>query len=308
MRKKLNLSKSFALIGAAGYIAPKHMKAIKESGNVMAAAMDPCDSVGIIDSFFPEARFFTEIERFDRHLEKLRRQENAVEYMSICSPNYLHDAHIRLALRTGAHAICEKPLVINPWNLDALEQLQEEYQTNVYTILQLRLLPSIVKLRKALQGGVERQREQIQLRYVTRRGRWYHESWKGIEAKSGGLALNIGIHFFDLLIWLYGAPQEVVVTKRTPECITGRLVLEWADVDWFLSIDAKDLPEKTLKEGGYAYRSLTRNGEEIELSGGVTELHTSSYERILSGSGFSIRDVRASVEMVHKIRHVAISK
>ena len=294
---------NFAMIGAAGFIAPRHMRAIKETGHELVAAVDPFDSVGVIDSTFPEARFFTEIERFDRHLEKLRRQGEKVEYVSICSPNYLHDAHVRLALRTHAHAICEKPLVINPWNLDALEDLEKEYETNIYTILQLRLVPSVVELKEKLEQETAPKRRKIKLRYITRRGQWYHSSWKGDEAKSGGIMMNIGIHFFDLMIWLFGDVQEHSISLREADKAAGVLSLENADVEWFLSIDSSDLPKEAVDEGKFAHRTMTIDGEELEFSKGFTDLHTRSYEETLAGRGFRISEARKSLELVYKLRH-----
>lgn len=278
------------------------MKAIKDTNNALVAAMDPFDSVGIIDSYFPESRFFTEIERFDRHLEKLRRNDKKVDYVSICSPNYLHDSHIRLALRLKAHAICEKPLVINPWNLDALQELENEYDTSVYTILQLRLLPSMIALKQKLESQQNREKVEINLKYITRRGQWYHTSWKGNEDKSGGVAMNIGIHFFDLLIWLFGDVNQLQVNLRQRDKVAGKLELDWATVNWHLSTDASDLPESAKKEGKYAYRSMTLEGEEIEFSNGFTDLHTTSYKEILNGNGFRILDAKKSVELVYRVR------
>ena len=298
--------KKFALIGAAGYIAPRHMKAIKDTKNILVAATDPFDSVGIIDSYFPEARFFTEIERFDRHLEKKRRQGEQVDYISICSPNYLHDAHIRLALRTKAHAICEKPIVINPWNLDALVELESEYQTHIYTILQLRLLPSMIALKEKLQSQQNRERVNINLKYITRRGQWYHTSWKGDESKSGGVTMNIGIHFFDLMIWLFGDVQNSKVKLRQKDKIAGQLELEWASVNWHLSVDEKDLPQSVRDEGKYAYRSMTFEGEEIEFSTGFTDLHTKSYDEILKGKGFRISEAKKSIDLVYQVRNAEL--
>lgn len=294
--------KNFALIGAAGYIAPRHMKAIKDTGNNLVAATDPFDSVGIIDSYFPDARFFTEIERFDRHLEKLRRKDEQVDYVSICSPNYLHDAHIRLALRLKAHAICEKPLVINPWNLDALQELENEYSTNVYTILQLRLLPSLIELKKNLEAQQNREKVIVDLKYITRRGQWYHTSWKGDQSKSGGVCMNIGIHFFDLMMWLFGDVEKSTVNLRQPDKASGKLELDWATVNWHLSVDEKDLPEAIKKEGKFAYRSMKMGGEEIEFSTGFTDLHTKSYEEISKGNGFRISDAKKSIDLVYRVR------
>ena len=298
---------TFALIGAAGYIAPRHMKAIKDTGNQLVAAVDPNDSVGIIDSYFPQARFFTEIERFDRHLEKLRRKGEGVDYVSICSPNYLHDAHVRLALRTNAHAVCEKPLVINPWNLDALEEFEEENGRRVYTIFQLRLLPALAALKKTLTESPPSERADVTLTYITRRGAWYGVSWKGSEEKSGGVAMNIGIHFFDLVQWLFGAVHENLVHVKQPARMGGCLELEHARVRWFLSVDGKDLPESVKAAGGYAYRSLTMDGEELEFSSGFTELHTGMYKEILAGRGFGIEAARPSVQTVYDIRQADVT-
>ena len=296
---------NFGLIGAAGYIAPKHMQAIRDTGNTLVAAVDPHDCVGCLDSFFPEARFFTEIERFDRFLEKRRRgtAEDRVHYVSVCSPNYLHDAHVRLALRVKAHAICEKPLVISPWNLDALEELEEEHGCRVYNVLQLRLIPSLVELKKKIQEQTPRERTDIDLCYITRRGRWYDVSWKGSPEKSGGVALNIGIHFFDLLLWLFGDVEHSELHLTEPRRMAGSLKLQRANVRWFLSTDVDDLPDHVRQKGGYAYRSMTLDGQEIEFSDGFKELHTRVYERILAGHGAGIRDARPAIELVHTINH-----
>lgn len=297
----------FALIGAAGYIAPRHMRAIKDTGNELVAAVDPNDSVGIIDTYFPQARFFTEIERFDRHLEKLRRRGRGVDYVSICSPNYLHDAHVRLALRVHSDAICEKPLVINPWNLDALHELEAENSSRVHTIFQLRLLPDIVKLKAELAAAPPDSRSDVVLTYITRRGAWYGVSWKGSEEKSGGVAMNIGIHFFDMVQWLFGPVQESQVHLRQPTRMAGCLELENARVRWFLSVDGDDLPEQAQAAGKYAYRSLTMDGREIEFSTGFTELHTQMYREILAGRGFGIEDARPSVQTVYNIRQTNVT-
>jgi UDP-N-acetyl-2-amino-2-deoxyglucuronate dehydrogenase len=300
-----NRKKQFALIGAAGYIASRHMKAIRDTGNELVAAMDPHDSVGVLDSCFPDTRFFTEIERFDRHLEKLRRSgsEKKVDYVSICSPNYLHDAHVRLAMRVHAHAICEKPLVINPWNLDALSELETEFDRRVYTVLQLRLHPAVAALKQRLNSASDQNRAEVDLTYITRRGSWYGVSWKGSEEKSGGVAMNIGIHFFDMLLWLFGAAEHTEVHVRRSDTLSGILELERARVRWFLSLDGSLLPEQTRKAGKAAYRALTLNGEEINFSEGFTELHTRVYEDILAGNGFGIREARPSIGLVCDIRH-----
>jgi UDP-N-acetyl-2-amino-2-deoxyglucuronate dehydrogenase len=291
----------FAITGVAGYIAPRHLQAIKETGGSLVAAMDPHDSVGILDSYFPQAAFFTEFERFDRHLEMLRRRTaaNRVGYVSICSPNHLHDAHIRLALRIGASAICEKPLVINPWNLDVLADLEREYEGRVFTILQLRVHPKLVALRERLRAERSRRRS-VRLTYVTSRGTWYRYSWKGDAEKSGGMATNIGIHFFDLLIWLFGGVRRSEVHVSEPDRLGGAMELDDADVQWFLSVDANDLPVP----GGAqtTYRSITVDGEEIEFSGGFRDLHTQVYQETVMGRGFGIEDARPSIELVHEIR------
>lgn len=298
-------NKHFALIGVAGFIAPKHLKAIRDTGNTLVAAMDPHDSVGILDSFFPQARFFTEIERFDRFLEKQRRDKAAkpVEYVTICSPNYLHDAHVRLALRVRAHAICEKPLVINPWNLDQLAELEDESWCRVYTVLQLRMHPAVQALKKKLDAESHPTRRDVCLTYITRRGAWYHHAWKGSEEKSGGLVMNIGIHFFDLLLWLFGPVQRSLVHQSTPSRAAGCLELQRARVRWLLSIDANDLPAEVRKKGGHAHRAITVDGEELDLSPGFTDLHTEVYRDILAGGGFGIEDARPAIELVHLVRY-----
>lgn len=296
--------KTFALIGAAGYVAPKHLKAIADTGNRLVVALDPHDSVGILDRFFPEASFFTEVERFDRFLERQRRERDGIpiDYVSICSPNYLHDAHARLAMRVGADAICEKPLVINPWNLDQLTEIADEYQRRVYTVLQLRLHPEVQRLRREALESTNGNRRDICLTYITRRGKWYHHSWKGDEEKSGGLALNIGIHFFDFLVWVFGGVERSSVHIAQPNRMAGVLELDRARVRWFLSVCEQDLPEDVRAAGGYAYRSLTLDGEELDLSAGFTDLHTEVYRDILSGGGFGINDARPAVELVYQIR------
>jgi UDP-N-acetyl-2-amino-2-deoxyglucuronate dehydrogenase len=300
---------NFALIGAAGYVAPRHMKAIKDTGNRIVAAADPSDSVGILDSYDPAVRYFPEIERFDRHLEKLRRgqEEDRVHYVSICSPNYLHDAHVRLALRIDADAICEKPLVIKPWNLDYLSKLEEESGRRVNTVLQLRVHPSLIALKQQLDRETDRARHQVVLTYVTGRGSWYDVSWKGIEERSGGVAMNIGVHFFDLLLWLFGEPDKVEVHVREPRRMGGFLELKKADVRWFLSVNMEDLPFAPEPGAKTTFRSLTMDGQEIEFTKGFTDLHTRVYERTLAGNGFSIEDARPSVELVHRIRQTDIT-
>lgn len=299
------MPKNFALIGAGGYIAPRHLKAIRDTGNRLVAAVDPKDSVGILDQFSFDVRFFTEIERFDRHLEKLRRgpEEERVQYISICSPNYLHDAHCRLALRVGANAICEKPLVINPWNLDALEQLEQEHHREIFTILQLRLHPKLVALREQLQQeAFHSQQHEVVLSYVTARGAWYHISWKGQPEKSGGVATNIGIHLFDLLQWLFGTTVDVRLHHTDEQRMSGFLELERARVRWFLSVDANDLPFSVQPGQRSTYRSITIDGQELEFTEGFADLHTRVYEETLAGRGFCIADARPSIQLVHRIR------
>lgn len=295
---------SFALIGAAGFVAPRHLKAIHDIGSTLVAATDPHDAAGVLDRFFPDARFFTEIERFDRFLEKRRRDasESRIEYVSICSPNYLHDAHVRMALRAHAHAICEKPLVINPWNLDALETIEAETGQRVYTVLQLRLHPSLIQLKRELDSHPERSAMEVDLTYVTRRGPWYDVSWKGQEQKSGGVAMNIGIHFFDLLLWLFGPVRRTEVHLREPRRMAGALELDRARVRWLLSVDQRDLPAELRESGRTAYRSMTLDGREIEFSEGFTDLHTHLYQDVLAGRGFTISDARPSIELVYRIR------
>lgn len=297
------MSKKFALIGAAGYIAPRHMKAIKETGNDLVAVLDPFDSVGIIDSFFPKADFFTEPERFDRHLDKLRRTETGrVDYVSICSPNYLHDAHIRLALRNKANVICEKPLVLNPWNLDGLEDTENESGKKIFNILQLRLHPSIIALKNKIASGSADKIYDINLTYITSRGKWYFYSWKGNVTKSGGVVTNIGIHFFDMLSWIFGGVEDSKVHVYQENKAAGFLQLKQARVRWFLSLDRNDLPIKAVENNQPTYRSITVGGEEIEFSGGFTDLHTESYRQIMAGNGFGTNEARNSIEIVHNIR------
>ena len=302
-------TKNFALIGAAGYIAPRHLKAIQDTDNTLIAALDKFDSVGIMDQYFPKADFFTEFERFDRHLEKLKRHQNIrLDYVSICSPNYLHDAHIRMALRSGAHAICEKPIVLNPWNIDALAAIEKESVGNIYTILQLRLHSAIVALKAKVASEAKQGKYDIDLTYITSRGRWYDNSWKGDESKSGGIATNIGVHFYDMLSWVFGAVQENIVHLREKHKASGYLEFENARVRWFLSIDENDLPQPVKEKGQRTYRSITIDHQELEFSAGFTELHTKSYQEILKGNGFGLSDVRKSIEIVHDIRNANIVK
>jgi len=297
-------SLNFGLIGAGGYVAPRHLKAIKETGNKLVAALDKYDGVGIMDGFFPDAEFFTEPERFDRFMDKLRRRnpKNDIDYVSICSPNYLHDAHIRLALRNEAHAICEKPLVLNPWNLDALSELEQETGKRIYTILQLRLHPAIIALKEQVANGPADKLYDVDLSYITSRGKWYYISWKGDMSKSGGIATNIGVHFFDMLTWIFGNVRENVVKEHKEDHASGFLQLEKAKVNWFLSINPQYLPESAVIAGKRTFRSITMDGVEIEFSEGFTDLHTRSYEQILAGRGFGLEDSRQSIEIVQKIR------
>ncbi len=298
-----NSKKRFALIGAAGYIAPRHMKAIKETDNELVASLDPFDSVGIIDSYFPEADFFLESERFDRHLDKLRRNGGKIDYVSICSPNYLHDAHIRLALRNQCHAISEKPIVLNPWNVDALQEIERETGKKIYNILQLRHHKAILELKEKVDNAPEDQMFDIDLTYITSRGRWYYMSWKGDASKSGGVATNIGVHFFDMLSWIFGPVKENVVHLSEDNKTAGFLQLKRARVRWMLSLDYTDIPEKIRATGQRTFRSINVDGEEIEFSGGFTDLHTITYEEILKGNGFTLEDARPSIETVFHIRN-----
>ncbi len=295
--------KNFILIGAAGYVAPRHMKAIKAVGGNLLAALDPFDSVGVLDSYFPEAHFFTEFERFDRHVEKLRRKGIPIDYVSICSPNYLHDAHIRFGLRIGANVICEKPIVLNPWNVDALQEIEAEYSGKIYNILQLRLHPSVIELQRKIKAAPKDEIFNVDLQYYTSRGRWYHQSWKGDVSKSGGIATNIGIHFFDMLIWIFGDVKKSTVIEHNKSKAVGQLQLEKANVSWTLSVDYENIPEHIRATGARTYRSLQIGTEEFEFSGGFTELHTKSYEHILSGKGFGIEETRKSVVLASLIRN-----
>jgi UDP-N-acetyl-2-amino-2-deoxyglucuronate dehydrogenase len=294
--------KNFALIGAAGFVAPRHLKAIKETGNNLVAALDKHDNVGILDSYFPNADFFTEFERFDRHLDKLKRKGQKVDYVSICSPNYLHDSHIRFALKHGADAICEKPLVLNPWNVDALAEIEKETGKKVYTILQLRLHPSIIALREKIKNGPKDKIYEVDLRYITSRGNWYQNSWKGELSKSGGIATNIGIHFFDMLLWVFGSVINSRIDTLKTDHAAGFLELEKAKVNWFLSVNADHLPKQKNGKESRTFRSLALEGQEIEFSDGFTDLHNKSYEQILKNQGFGLADAKPSIELVHEIR------
>jgi len=295
---------NFALIGAAGFVAPRHMKAIHETGNRLVAALDKHDNVGILDSYFPYAEFFTETERFDRHIDKLRRRgEEKIDYVSICSPNYLHDAHIRLALRNQAHAICEKPLVLNPWNLDSLMEIEKETGKKIYNILQLRYHPAIIALREKVAAGPADKVYDVDMAYITSRGKWYFTSWKGDASKSGGIATNIGVHFFDMLGWIFGETEENILHYAAADKAGGFLQLKNARVRWFMSLDEMDVPAAVREKGQRTFRSITVDGEEIEFSGGFTDLHTITYQNTLAGNGFGPADARNCIETVYNIRN-----
>ena len=300
--------KNFALIGVAGYVAVRHLRAIKDNKSDLLVALDNFDSVGIMDSYFPNASFFVEFERFDRHVEKLcRNKDICLDYVSICTPNYLHDSHIRMALRSGADAICEKPLVLNPWNLDALEDIEKETGRKVNTILQLRLHPSIIALKKKIEKGPKDKIYDVDLTYLTSRGNWYYTSWKGDVTKSGGVASNIGIHFYDMLSWVFGEVKTNTVHLHTHDRASGYLEFEKARVRWFLSINYDVLPNEIKKKGQRTYRSITVDEEEIEFSGGFFDLHTTSYKNIIEGNGFGLEEARRSIEIVHEIRNKKLS-
>ena len=297
--------KNFGIIGVAGYIAVRHLHAIKETGNNLLASLDKFDSVGRIDSYFPESDFFVEFERFDRHFDKLKRNGTKIDYVSICSPNYLHDSHIRFALRHHAEAICEKPIVLNPWNIDALQEIENETGHKIYTVLQLRLHPKLIELRNRIKNGPKGKVYDIDMTYITSRGNWYSISWKGDIQKSGGVATNIGIHFFDLLSWIFGETRKNIVHVSEPHKAAGYLELENARVRWYLSLEYNDVPKAVKESGKRTYRSITVDGEEIEFSEGFADLHTMTYREILAGRGFGLRDARQSVETAYTIRNSA---
>lgn len=296
--------KKFGLMGAAGYVAPRHMKAIKHSNCDLVAAFDPNDSIGILDSYFPNCHYFSEFERFDRHIDKLARQGELVNYISICSPNYLHDSHIRFTLRSGCDAICEKPLVLNPWNVEALSEFESDYSGKINTILQLRLHPSIIELKKNIQAQENHKKYDVDLTYITSRGRWYLESWKGDIKKSGGIASNIGVHFFDMLHFLFGDITDNRLFLSNTDTASGYLEYTNARVRWFLSTNYDNLPANVKLKGQRTFRSILVNGKEIEFSGGFTDLHTRSYEEILAGNGFGLQDSMCAVQTVSDIRHM----
>ena len=296
--------KNFGLIGASGYIAPRHMKAIKNTNNNLIVALDNFDSVGILDSYFPNADFFTEFERFDRHVSKLKYEKNIfLDYVSICTPNYLHDSHIRFALRQNANAICEKPLVLNPWNIDALKNIENETGKKIYNILQLRCHPSIIELKKKVDQGPKDKIYDINLTYLTSRGNWYYSSWKGDINKSGGISTNIGVHFYDMLSWIFGDLKQNIVHINDHDRSAGYLEFEKARVRWFLSINYDLIPDEIKKSGKRTYRSITIEGKELEFSDGFTDLHTVSYNEIINGNGYGLEEPRQAIEIVHKIRH-----
>ena len=302
---KMSKNKNFALIGVAGYIAERHLRAIKDTNNSLVASLDKFDSVGKIDSYFPNSDFFTEFERFDRHIDKLKREGTNLDYVSICTPNYLHDSHIRFALRHGADAICEKPVVLNPWNIDALQEIEKETGRKVNNILQLRLHPSIIELKSKIDNGPKDKVYDVDLSYITSRGHWYFISWKGDSQKSGGVATNIGVHFYDMLTWIFGDVEENIVHVSNQSKAAGFLKLKRANVRWFLSVDNNDVPAEIKKNGQRTYRSITVNGDEIEFSGGFTDLHNLSYQEILKGNGFGLEETKKSIETVYQIRNTA---
>jgi UDP-N-acetyl-2-amino-2-deoxyglucuronate dehydrogenase len=300
----MSTTRNFAITGVCGYVAPRHLKAIKDTGNRLVAAMDPHDAAGILDQYFDGVRFFTEFERFDRHLDKLRRQDagNEIHFMTVCSPNYLHDAHCRLALRIGADVICEKPVVLNPWNIDALQELESESGRKIYTVLQLRVHPALIELKRKLESEKSSKKKEVVLTYITSRGLWYQSSWKGMKERSGGLATNIGVHFFDLLLWLFGKVQHSEVHVDEQLKTAGYMELEKASVKWFLSIDSNDLPESAMRAKQRTYRSVSIDGSDIEFSEGFTDLHTVVYKETFAGRGFGLETARPSIQLVHDIR------
>jgi UDP-N-acetyl-2-amino-2-deoxyglucuronate dehydrogenase len=295
--------KNFAIIGAAGYIAPRHLKAIKDTGNDLVAALDKFDSVGVIDSYFPDSNFFTEFERFDRFIDKTKRAGTSLDYVSVCTPNYLHDSHIRFGLRHNADVICEKPLVLNPWNIDSLIEMEKEYNARVWNIFQLRLHPAIVALREKVANAPKDKIFEFDLTYITSRGNWYYTSWKGDAMKSGGIATNIGVHFYDMLSWIFGEVKSNKVNIHTHDRAAGLLEFDRAKVRWFLSINVDTIPPALRAQGKRTYRSMNIDGEEIEFSDGFTDLHTRSYEEVLNGNGFGLAEAYPSINIVHDIRH-----
>lgn len=295
--------KNFGIIGVGGYIAPRHLKAIKETGNNLIVALDKNDSVGIMDSYFPQCSFYTEYERFDRFVEKIKHTEDKLDFVTVCTPNYLHDSHIRFGLRAGADVICEKPLVLNPWNIDALQKMEEQTGRKVYNILQLRLHPAIIEWKNMVDNGPKDKVYDVDLIYITSRGLWYYTSWKGDSSKSGGVATNIGVHFYDMLSWIFGSIKENIVHIYEHDRAAGLLLFERARVRYFMSINADTLPKQALEQGKRTYRKMEMDGKEIEFSDGFTELHTESYKKILAGEGFGLDQAYQSIKIVHDIRN-----
>lgn len=295
--------KNFAVIGVGGYVAPRHLKAIKDTQNRLVACYDKSDSVGIIDSYFPEASFFTEFELFDRHCSKIRNTADKLDIVSVCTPNYLHDSHTRYALRLGADVICEKPLVLNPWNIDTLQKIEQETGRHVNNILQLRLHPAVIALKKKIEEGPQDKIYDVDLTYITSRGNWYYASWKGDVHKSGGIATNIGVHFYDMLSYIFGNIEENVVHVASHDRVAGFLRLKKANVRYFLSINSKTLPQEVVEQNLRTYRSIQIGNEAFEFSGGFTELHTESYKQILNGNGFGLDEVRNCIQIVYDIRN-----
>jgi UDP-N-acetyl-2-amino-2-deoxyglucuronate dehydrogenase len=299
--------KNFVLIGAAGYIAPRHMQAIKQTGNNLIAAFDPHDAVGVLDSYFPDCDFFTEFERFDRHCDKLKRQNVKIDFVVVCSPNYLHDAHIRFGLKIGADVICEKPVVLNPWNVDALLEMEKETGRKVLVVHQLRYHPAIVALKEKVEKAGSREKFQIDLKYITPRGRWYQYSWKGDEAKSGGITTNIGLHFFDILLWIFGGLENVSKSTYNSTSASGTLSLQKATVNWFLSINHSQEKNTHTSEKGVPTRQLMIDGEHIDFTGGFENLHIDLYQRILSGGGISLAECKETIQLLYNIRKETVS-
>lgn len=295
--------KNFGIIGVGGYIAPRHLKAIKETGNNLIVALDKNDSVGIMDSYFPQCSFYTEYERFDRFVEKIKHTEDKLDFVTVCTPNYLHDSHIRFGLRAGADVICEKPLVLNPWNIDALQKMEEQTGRKVYNILQLRLHPAIIEWKNMVDNGPKDKVYDVDLTYITSRGLWYYTSWKGDSSKSGGVATNIGVHFYDMLSWIFGSIKENIVHIYEHDRAAGLLLFERARVRYCMSINADTLPKQAVEQGKRTYRKMEMDGKEIEFSDGFTELHTESYKKILAGEGFGLDQAYQSIKIVHDIRN-----
>lgn len=294
--------KNFGIIGVGGYVAPRHLKAIKETGNNLVVALDKSDSVGIMDSYFPMCNFYTEYERFDRYVDKLRHTPNKLDYISVCTPNYLHDSHIRFGLKNGCDVICEKPIVLNTWNIDALQRMEEETNRKINTIFQLRLHPAIKTWKEKIEQGPKDKIYDVDLTYITSRGNWYYTSWKGDESKSGGIATNIGVHFYDMLSWIFGKVEKSVVNVASHDRVAGILLFQRARVRYFLSINYDTIPDEIKATGKRTYRKVVCDNDEIEFSEGFTDLHTESYKEILQGRGFGLEDARSCIEIVSGIR------